>query len=78
MLRVVGGGAGFSFKARVLLLVVVGIGGGAGGAIYYATDRWRVRGGGFQTLANVLSLLAYCFVTLLALYLAYLLGAVPV
>ena len=65
------------FKDRVLMLLVVSVGGGAGGVVYYATDAWRARGGVLKTTANVVSLLAYCAVTLLAVYVAYLLGAFP-
>ena len=77
MFRMVAGGAGFSLGARVMLLLVVGLGGGAGGVVYYATDPWRVRGGVLKTTANVVSLLGYCLVTMLALYAAYVLGLFP-
>lgn len=37
----------------------VALGGGVGGAVYFALDGLRVRGGWRKTVANVLSLLAY-------------------
>jgi hypothetical protein len=77
MFRIVFSGEKMRFKERLLLLVVVSVGGGAGGVIYYATDAWRARGGALKTTANVVSLLAYCAVTLLAVYAVYLLGAFP-
>ena len=54
------------FTVGQLLFGLVGIslGGGIGGTVYYATDRLRVRGGMRRTLANVTSLLAYCFATI--------------
>ena len=42
------------------LVVVVAVGGGVGGAVYYFTDSLRAQAGWRKTLANVLSLLAYC------------------
>jgi hypothetical protein len=77
VVRVVFSGSDVGFRERVLLLVVVSVGGGAGGVIYYATDVWRARGGALKTTANVLSLLAYCAVTLFAVYVVYLLGGFP-
>src|SRR5438067_3966518 len=38
---------------------------------YYATDKWRVIGGWRKTVANVLSLLAYCFGTIAVIGLVY-------
>jgi hypothetical protein len=75
--RVLFSGEKVGFKERALLLVVVSVGGGAGGVVYYATDAWRARGGALKTTANVVSLLAYCAVTLLAVYVVYLLGGFP-
>jgi hypothetical protein len=40
-------------------LTAVAVGGGLGGAVYYATEGLRARGGWRKTLANVLSILAY-------------------
>ncbi len=44
----------------VLGAVVIGLAGAAGGAVYYATEGWRRRGGWRRTLANVCALLTYC------------------
>ena len=54
-----------------LLFGSVAAGGAVGGATYYATDTLRVAGGWRKTSANVLSLLAYCFATLIALGLVF-------
>jgi hypothetical protein len=75
--RAVFSGERVEFKDSVLLLVVVSVGGGAGGVVYYVTDAWRAGGGPLKTTANVVSLLAYCAVTLLAVYIVYLLGGFP-
>ena len=64
LLRLLGaGGAGVSVPQVLGMVGLVAVGGGAGGAVYYATDAWRVRGGMARTMANVLSLLVYCLVT---------------
>ena len=60
---------------RLGVLLVACAGGSVGGAVYYATDTWRVRGGVAKTTANVLSLLAYCFAVVLVFFAAYELGA---
>ncbi len=69
LFRAIAGVAGGKLPAwaRVLLLLAVAIGGAAGGVIFYATDWWRIRGGWRKTTANVVSLLGYAAVTLLAL-----------
>ena len=54
----------FTVGQMLFGLVGVSLGGGIGGIVYYATDRLRVRGGVRRTLANVTSLLAYCFATI--------------
>ena len=38
------------------------------GAVYYATDAWRVRGGLTKTIANALSLLVYGIVTMVLMF----------
>ncbi len=72
LLRVFGaGGAGFSFGQVLGTACLVAIGGGTGGAVYYATDAWRVRGGVAKTMANVVSLLVYCLVTMVLMFWAF-------
>lgn len=61
----------FSIAQLALLLGAVSLGGGVGGVAYYATDRWRVVGGWRKTVANVFSLLAYCFATIAVVGLVY-------
>jgi len=56
-----------SLAELAVLFGAVSTGGAIGGAAYYATDKWRVLGGWRKTLANVLSLLAYAFMTLAAI-----------
>ncbi len=65
LLRMIGaGGAGASLRHVLAIASMAAVGGGAGGAVYYATDPWRVRGGVAKTLANVLSLLVYGLLTM--------------
>ena len=72
LLRIVGaGGAGLSVGQVVGSASLVAIGGGAGGAVYYATDAWRVRGGLARTMANVLSLLVYGILTMFLMFWAF-------
>ena len=72
LLRIVGaGGAGLSIGQVLVSAGLVAIGGGAGGAVYYVTDPWRVRGGIAKTTANVLSLLVYCILTMILMFWAF-------
>ena len=53
------------------------LGGAAGGATYYSTDHWRIRGG-LQTVgANVLSLIAFCLVSFIAAGLFFVVAVFP-
>ena len=61
----------FSMAQLALLFGAVSSGGAVGGVVYYATDKWRVIGGWRKTVANVLSLLAYCFGTIAVIGLVY-------
>ena len=54
-----------------LLVVVLAVSGGAGGAVHYCTDAWRARGGVARTVANVISILAYCAVAALVVLLVF-------
>jgi hypothetical protein len=54
-----------SVGTRCIALVLASLGGAVGGAVYYASDPWRARGGIFKTAANVGSILAYCAAALL-------------
>ena len=63
-----------SLLERIGLVLVASAGGAVGGVAYYATDGWRVRGGAVKTVANVLSLLAYCFAVALVFWGVYELG----
>jgi len=56
---------GASITEILVLFGAVSSGGATGGVTYYVTDPLRAAGGWRKTLANVLSLLVYCFVTLL-------------
>lgn len=61
--RAITAASSFSFpEIRVLvgLALALAAGGAAGGVTYYYTEPLRRRGGWWRTLANVLSLLAYC------------------
>jgi hypothetical protein len=49
-----------SMRAAALLLLTVGVAGAVGGSTYYATD--RLRAGGRQTIADLISLAAYTVV----------------
>lgn len=70
--RVVGGGgSGFSILQIVAGCFAAAAGGAVGGAVYHASDGLRERGGLGRTLANVVSLLVYCSVTLLVLMLVF-------
>jgi len=72
LFRALGGMAGgMSTGKFFVVLGAAAIGGGAGGAAYYATDPWRARGGARKTFANVVSILAYAAVAVLALVLAF-------
>jgi len=62
---------GYSLVQLAVLFGAVASGGAAGGAVYYATDDLRAAGGWRKTLANVASLLVYCFATLLVVGLVY-------
>jgi hypothetical protein len=53
--------ATFSLGSRITGLILASLGGPVGGIAYYASDPWRWRGGIFKTVANVASILAYCF-----------------
>lgn len=53
------------------MVVAVPVAGAAGGAAYYATDGLRAKGGGAQTFANVVSMLAYCAAALVAALLLF-------
>jgi len=69
LLRVLGAsGAGLSLGQIFGSACLVAIGGGTGGAVYYATDAWRVRGGLTKTIANALSLLVYGIVTMVLMF----------
>ena len=68
-------GAQTTLAERVGVMLVASAGGAVGGVVYYATDAWRARGGVTKTMANVLSLLAYCFAVALVFFAAYELGA---
>ena len=55
---------------RVLVvtgLVASGIAGAVAGAVYFVTEEMRAQGGGEKTLANVLTLLTFATVVILAL-----------
>jgi hypothetical protein len=54
-----------SVGTRCIVLVLASLGGAVGGAVYYASDPWRARGGIFKTAANVGSILAYGVAALL-------------
>ena len=72
LLRIAGaGGAGLSLGQVFGSASLVAMGGGAGGAVYYATDAWRVRGGMPRTIANVLSLLVYGILTMFLMFWAF-------
>ena len=45
------------FAGAVAVSAVAGAG---GGAMYFATESWRARGGVTRTFANVITLLAFC------------------
>ena len=62
---------GLNFGQKILVLTAASVGGAVGGAAYYGLDGWRARGGMWKTVANVLSLLAYCFAAFLAILLVY-------
>jgi hypothetical protein len=49
-----------SLGQRLMILPLASLGGAVGGAVYYWTDPLRARKGWHRTLANVLSILAYC------------------
>jgi hypothetical protein len=69
--------AGFSFSSRFFGLILASLGGAVGGIVYYASDRWRARGGIFKTAANVASILAYCVAAVLFITLWILRGVDP-
>ena len=72
LLRMVAaGGIGASVRQVLAAASLVAVGGGAGGAVYYATDGWRVRGGAAKTAANVLSLLVYGILTMFLIFWAF-------
>jgi len=52
------------FRGEFLMFVgavaVSAIAGAGGGAVYFATDRLRARGGAIRTFANVITLLGFC------------------
>ncbi len=60
-----------SFANILLFTGGVAIAGGVGGVVYYATDGLRTGGSWRKTLANVLTLLVYCFGALVLIYLAF-------
>ena len=61
----------FSVAQLALVFGAVSLGGAVGGVVYYATDKWRLAGGWRKTVANVLSLLAYCFGTMAVIAVVY-------
>jgi hypothetical protein len=63
-----------SFWRGLAAVSVVAVAGGAGGAVYFAVDGLRARGGWRQTVANVSSLLAYALLLFGVLLLAMSLG----
>ncbi len=52
--------ASIRWNEVIMVGAAASLGGVLGGATFYATDGWRIAGGWRRTLANVLSLLAYC------------------
>jgi len=54
-----------SVGTRCIAFVLASLGGAVGGAVYYASDPWRARGGIFKTAANIGSILGYCAAALL-------------
>lgn len=57
-------GRTFTLWQGVLGLLAASLGGGIAGLVYYATDTLRVQSGRRRTLANVMTLLVYCLVTI--------------
>jgi hypothetical protein len=54
------------------VFVLSAVAGAGGGAIYFATESLRARGGGLRTLANVITLLGFCAAAIALLLLAVL------
>jgi hypothetical protein len=67
----VGFGAELQTGQIIVGLLAVAIGGGFGGVVYYATDALRCKGSAGRTIANVVSLLVYCLVTIACLMLVF-------
>ena len=57
--------AGLTFGQVLMMVPLTAAAGGFGGAAYFALDPLRAAGGWRRTVANVLSLLAYCAAALL-------------
>ena len=60
-------GANLSLTDKLLVTLAATAGGAIGGAAYFALDPLRARGGAFKTMANILSLLTYAAVAVLAI-----------